>query len=304
MISVVIITHNRESDILERAVKSVFAQTYKNIEVIIVNDSDKSFLGYQNVIEMIKDYIQQYGTQIKYIEHDTPQGACVARNTGLEMAKGEYIAFLDDDDEWEINKLEKQLAVFEKEKRKKVSFVYCGALFIYDNREKKIEEFHPKYLSGNVFNNLLIDNFVMGASFPLIKTEYIRKIGGFDSSFPSCQDWDVWLQLARLGEAYYVAEPLVKYHIHQGDQITKNFRKRVEGISRLLEKYKIYYKKNDIAYYSVLERLLYQYAVNRDMEKTKKLVKEISNIKGIQKTLVMKLKIRVIKWLIFGGRVI
>lgn len=304
MISVVIITHNRESDILERAVKSVFAQTYKNIEVIIVNDSDKSFSGYQNVIEMIKDYIQQYGTQIKYIEHDTPQGACVARNTGLEMAKGEYIAFLDDDDEWKINKLEKQLAVFEKEKRKKVSFVYCGALFIYDNREKKIEEFHPKYLSGNVFYNLLIDNFVMGASFPLIKTEYIRKIGGFDPSFPSCQDWDVWLQLAQLGEAYYVAEPLVKYHIHQGDQITKNFRKRVEGISRLLEKYKIYYKKNDIAYYSVLERLLYQYAVNRDMEKTKKLVKEISNIKGIQKTLVMKLKIRVIKWLIFGGRVI
>lgn len=56
MISVVIITHNRESDILERAVKSVFAQTYKNIEVIIVNDSDKSFSGYQNVIEVIKDY--------------------------------------------------------------------------------------------------------------------------------------------------------------------------------------------------------------------------------------------------------
>ena len=78
----------------------------------------------------------------------------------------------------------------------------------------------------------------------------------------------------------------------------------MEGISRLLEKYKIYYKKNDIAYYSVLERLLYQYAVNRDMEKTKKLVKEISNIKGIPKTLVMKLKIRVVKWLIFGGRVI
>lgn len=302
MISVIVITHNRESVILERAIKSVFDQTYKNIEVIVVNDSDKSFLGYKNVVEVVERFIKMYGSKIKYVEHDVAKGACAARNTGLEMAKGEYIAFLDDDDEWENRKLEKQLSVFENKKETNISFVYCGALFVYDNKEGVIEKFHPKYTSGNIFDKLLVDNFVLGASFPLIRTEYVRKIGGFDLSFPSCQDWDVWLQLSQLGEVYYVAEPLVKYHIHQGEQITKNYRKGVEGITRLLDKYKAYYETNNTAYYSILEKLLYQYAVNKELKETRKIVEEISNLKGITKILIIKLKIRVMKWIVFGGR--
>lgn len=302
MISVVLITHNREWKVVKRAIDSVLSQTYKDIELIIVNDSENNFSELLLIREEIEKLTQNNRNRIKYIEHDAPKGACAARNTGLEMAKGEYIAFLDDDDEWENRKLEKQLSVFENKKETNISFVYCGALFVYDNKEGVIEKFHPKYTSGNIFDKLLVDNFVLGASFPLIRTEYVRKIGGFDLRFPSCQDWDVWLQLSQLGEVYYVAEPLVKYHIHQGEQITKNYRKRVEGITRLLDKYKAYYETNNTAYYSILEKLLYQYAVNKELKETRKIVEEISNLKGITKILIIKLKIRVMKWIVFGGR--
>lgn len=302
MISVVIITHNRECNILKRAIDSVLSQTYKDIEVIVVNDGNKSFGDYHNIVTMMKNYVSQCALQIRYIEHDAPKGACVARNTGLKIATGEYIAFLDDDDEWENNKLEKQLAVFENRRDNRVTFVYCGALFVYENDNEHTEVFHPKYLSGEIFDSLLGENFVLGASFPLIRTEYIRKVGGFDADFPSCQDWDMWLQLSLLGTVEYVEEPLVRYHIHQGDQITKNFRKRVDGLLCLLDKYMMYYKENEKAQYEILERLLYQFALNKNLGEVKNILKRISDLKGIKELTKIKLKLRVVKWLVLGGK--
>lgn len=304
MISVVIITHNRECEILERALSSVIHQSYQDIEIIVVNDSDRSFYDFQHIREMMDSVINNSHINIRYIEHESPKGACAARNTGLKNANGDYIAFLDDDDEWEESKLFDQLIEFEKSEYSNLVFVYCGALYVYDDENYRTKIYNPKYLSGSIFDELLEDNFVMGASFPLIKSSAMKKIGGFDTAFPSCQDWDMWLRLSRVGNASYVNKALVKYHVHKGDQITKNFDKRVEGIERLINKNKLYYEKNVKAYYKILERLLYEYATNRKLEKSIAMLSEIVNkisLSFIQKFILFA---RMIKWIVIGGHYI
>ena len=105
LVTAIITTHKREPEIVERALKSILAQTYKNIEIIVVDDSPESFESRKAV----KDSVTRYTNQnVKYVQHDECKGACAARNTGLYMAKGEYVAFLDDDDEWLPEKIEKQ----------------------------------------------------------------------------------------------------------------------------------------------------------------------------------------------------
>lgn len=121
MISIIITTYKREVGILQRAIKSVLAQTYKELELIVVDDSPATYAH--------REAIRKYVTSISeiptlYIQHERNMGACIARNTGIDNSSGEYICFLDDDDEWLPQKLEKQLQMF----REDVGLVYCGRL--------------------------------------------------------------------------------------------------------------------------------------------------------------------------------
>ena len=107
LVSAVITACNRNIDILERAVKSVANQTYPHIEIIVVDDSSSKAPG--------RKEIEQYLTSkydLRYIRHPKTLGACAARNTGLSVSKGSYIAYLDDDDEWLPTKIERQLTGF------------------------------------------------------------------------------------------------------------------------------------------------------------------------------------------------
>ena len=106
-VSIIIPTYNR-AHLIGRAIQSVLNQTYQNFEIIVVDDGSTD-----NTEEMIKEF-QKHDKRIKYIRHEKNRGGAAARNTGIKVARGEYIAFQDSDDEWLPEKLEKQMDVFQR----------------------------------------------------------------------------------------------------------------------------------------------------------------------------------------------
>ena len=244
LVSAVVTTYKREPDMLLRAVTSILNQTYKNIEIIVVDDSPSEYT-FRKDISVIINQMKIEGINIQYIQHETNMGACVARNTGLLASNGSYIAFLDDDDEWMPEKIEKQVNVI---KNKDVALVYCGC--VYKNDVTGTTTFKKrKYLRGNVFDELLFVNFIESTSFPLIKTDCLRAVGGFDSLMQSAQDYDVWLRIAKNHKIDYVQEELVIYHEHNGEQISTNPIKKINGLERINEKYKSFLDCNRILWW-------------------------------------------------------
>ena len=237
MISVIITTYMREPAFVVRAVTSVLHQTYKETEIIVVDDSPADYQFRREVKAAVCECGREnQETQIRYIEHDTNKGACAARNTGLKFARGEYIAYLDDDDEWLPEKLEKQLNIMESTD---AGLVYCGRICKNDITGVSSTE-KIRYYRGSVFDRLLYMNFIGSTSFPLIRTDCLREAGGFDEKMQSAQDVDVWLRIAEKHTVEYVAEPLVIYHEHGGEQITSNPVKKINGLEQLNQKYKKY----------------------------------------------------------------
>ena len=109
LVTCAITTHKRKPEIVERAIKSILNQTHKNIEVFVIDDSPSDWEYRNDVKSMVEGYSSQ---NVTYIPHEKCMGACVARNTALENAKGEYIGFLDDDDEWNPTKIDKMIKAF------------------------------------------------------------------------------------------------------------------------------------------------------------------------------------------------
>ncbi len=230
MISVVITTYMREPSLVARAIDSVLCQTYRDIELIVVDDSPVDYPLRKAVEAMV--IARKKNTddiEIKYIAHDKNHGACAARNTGLNWAEGEFIAYLDDDDEWLPEKLEKQIRVMYTPD---VALVYCGNINKNDNTGVSIPK-DTDYFDGYVFHRLLYENFIGSTSFPLIRTDCLKSINGFDEQMQSAQDYDVWLRIAEKHKISFISEPLVIYHVHNGEQITSSPQKKINGLERL-----------------------------------------------------------------------
>ena len=255
MVSVVITTYKREPRMVLRALDSALAQTYRDLEIIIVDDSPSDFPAREDVHAVVE--MRQHENpeiNIRYIAHTENKGACIARNTGLEVAAGEFIAYLDDDDEWLPEKIEKQMQVVQKSN---AGLVYCGNLVINDMTGVRTPA-KKEFYRGNVFKRLLNNNFIASTSYPLIRTKCLKEVGGFDPLMQAAQDYDVWLRLAERFEIDYVDEPLVLYHEHEGERITTNPKKKINGPELINQKYakyleadrKLWWKRNlSVAYY-------------------------------------------------------
>lgn len=239
MVTAVITTCKRTPDVLERAIKSVISQTYKDIELFVIDDSPSSYEYREQIKMMVESYSNQ---RVVYIPHQKNSGACVARNTGLKAANGEYIAFLDDDDEWLPEKIEKQLDAFKKYDSK-TALIYCGR-FTVDDTTGVIKERQAEFHEGFVFDILIKKNFIGSTSYPLLRTDVLREFGGFDPQMPASQDYDVWLRIAQKYKVGYVRESLVRYHIHDGEFITGNPNKKIVALERLNSKHEVYLKKH------------------------------------------------------------
>ena len=241
MVSAIITTYKRPPEVVERAAKSVLNQTYSDVELIIVDDSPASY----ELRDSVHYMASSLGERVTYVQHEKNMGACAARNTGIKHAKGEFVAFLDDDDEWLPEKIEKQLSVMEK--NKSAALVYCGRYTYIVSEDKTIEE-NVEFHSGKVYEKLILNNFIGSTSFPLIRKSVAEKLGGFDVNMKAAQDCEFWLRIAREYDVDYVPEPLVRYYIHEGEQITKDFRKKVEALERLENLNSDYLKKHPKAY--------------------------------------------------------
>jgi glycosyltransferase involved in cell wall biosynthesis len=225
LVSVIIPTYNR-AQLLSRAVRSVLDQTYQNLEITIVDDASSDQTG--EILKQFRD------PRIKYLRHEENKGGSASRNTGIRVARGKYIGFLDDDDEWMPSKLECQVEHLENNGR--VDVVYTG-LSVRDLKSgKRVGKVVPQK-KGVIFGDLLGDNYVGTTSSVLIRRERLEIDNLFDEGMPSCQDWDMWLNLSKKCMFDYIQEPMVIYHIHE-ERITTYDESALLGRKMIFEKYK------------------------------------------------------------------
>ena len=183
LVSVIIPTYG-DGEYLRRCVDSVLAQTYRNIEIIVVDDNG---LGTENQIKTASQMdIYKDNPQIKYICHEINRNGSAARNTGVKSSKGEFIALLDDDDEFYPDNIENHMRVLPS-LGEEYALTYCGLRSYVGD---KIDyERHPSK-SGNLLYEVLLHDVVIGSSTLLIKRSVWDRIEGFDESFRRHQDWE------------------------------------------------------------------------------------------------------------------
>lgn len=226
-VSIIIPTYNR-AHLVGRAIQSVLNQTYQDFEIIVVDDG-----SVDNTEEIVGEF-QRRDKRVKYLKHKVNKGGSAARNTGIKASRGEYIAFLDSDDEWLPRKLQLQMEVFQKSPSR-VGAVYTAYVYVKDSG-KEINE-HKISKNGNIHLALLQGNIVGTTSTLLIKRSCFEKVGLFDERLKSCQDWDMWLRISSMYDFEGLSRPLVKFYTgHQS--IFKNPDAVLQGGKIILAKYK------------------------------------------------------------------
>tara|TARA_B100000767_G_C19736633_1_gene524232 strand:+ start:620 stop:1456 length:837 start_codon:yes stop_codon:yes gene_type:complete len=193
LISVIITTKNRISKI-ERAINSVFNQSYKNIELIVVDDASS---------DGTPILIKSKYPNITLHENQKSVGGSASRNIGIKLCKGPFVAFLDDDDYFRLDKLSVQLELFLKNKQ--ASLVVCNYYSI-ENNNTKVSRYRK-----NINHKYYYKNIYGGTSTYFTSLNLINKIGGFDEKLRSAQDWDFALKLSQIGNVLQTREPLVYF---------------------------------------------------------------------------------------------
>lgn len=235
MVSVIIPSYNREKTI-ERAVMSVLNQTYKDLELIVVDDCSKD-----NTVEVLKSIKDD---RFKIIELEKNSGACVARNVGVENAQGDYIAFQDSDDEWLLDKLEKQMAIFEKEN---VDLVFCAFNRLGLGKNLTC----PKLSEGIVERKTLLEDSRISTQTLIGKKECFENVK-FDPEMPRLQDYDITIRLSKKYSIYFVNKPLVNMYV-QNDSISISKNKMIRAETIIFSKYKDDIEKyKDFKYHNML----------------------------------------------------
>jgi len=235
LVSVIIPTYKRDPDTVLRSVKSVLNQTYENIEVIVVDDSPSDFVHRDEVRSVLEDLRD---SRLIYIRHDRNMGANQARNTGIMRSTGEYVAFLDDDDEWMPEKLECLIPLFTDG----VGLVYSGSYSVSGDTVKLRDMSLAR--SGYVFDALMEYNFIGSTSFAIIKKECFEKCGTFLTGLASNQDWELYLRIARSYKVEFTPKPLVRYYKHESERISTNPQKKLQGYGAMLDIYKDYLSRH------------------------------------------------------------
>ncbi len=227
-VSVIIPTYNRDN-LLIRSVKSILNQTNQDYEILIVDDASTD-----NTSEVIKPYLSE---KIKYFRLEKNSGQCKARNFAIDKASGTYIGFLDSDDEWLPEKIEKQMALFKNSNDPNLAAVYCG--FIEKDEVSGITSvINRDNYSGDLYNRFLKGFCPSTPTMFLVKTEILKEVNGFDENLPTFVDLDLWLRIARRGYTFdFVDEPLIVKYEHLGPQIAKNLNKRLDGLKVFLGKW-------------------------------------------------------------------
>ena len=224
-VSVIIPTYNR-AHLLRRAIRSVLGQTYTDFELIVVDDASTDNTA--DVLKNIKD------PRTRYIRHKTNKGGSAARNTGIKAAQGKFIAFQDSDDEWLLEKLEKQISIFNIVSDE-VDVVYCGFLRWDGKSAVYIPSSKIIAREGDISSHILHGNFI-GTPTLLVRRRCFEKAGLFDEQLPRFQDWELIIRLAKICRFHLIDEPLVMVYAVP-NSITNNDDAGVKANEIILEKH-------------------------------------------------------------------
>lgn len=193
-LSVVIPVYNRTL-LLKDAIESVFFQTYKDIQVIVVDDGSDTDVA---------DFLKPYLGRVEYVRIERNRGVSYARNVGIQRAKNDYIAFLDSDDIWLPYKIENQFKLMKEEK----TFVsHTDEFWLKNDKFVNQGNKHRKY-GGFIFKNIL-DICRISPSSVLVDKRVFDVCGLFNTRLPVCEDYDLWLRLASAYKVSYVNKKLM-----------------------------------------------------------------------------------------------
>lgn len=228
-ISVIIPTYNRSNELI-RSIKSVLDQSYNgDIEIIIIDDSknsrkDKIKKDFSNLLKINKN------RHIIYIHKGKKEGSPIARNMGIDIAKGDFIGFLDDDDLWLAEKIEKQVKLFEE--NDDVALVICYSL------DKRFGHERINKPPSKISHETVLKAFNLSSSSSyLLRKNAIEEIDGFDISLPSAQEYDLAIRVSKEYKIMCVPEVLMIQHSTSG-QISENWNRKIKGLISIYSKHR------------------------------------------------------------------
>ena len=250
-VSVIIPTHNR-AEFLRSAITSVLNQTFQDFEIIVIDDASND-----HTREVIANF---NNARIKVIHNQISKGAAGARNIGIVNTSCEYIAFLDDDDEWLPEKLQIQTCLLDNSPPK-----VGGVLTGYT-----IEKMSERIVS--TVNYAMIDlpkGNPIATSSILLRRECFEKCGLFDENMLTGSDYDMWIRISKKFSFKVIKNALVKYYIHE-NSLTFNYEKRARSLEILLEKHKDFFKSDYKGYSKQYLELGITYCYKGDIQKGRK----------------------------------
>lgn len=223
-ISVIIPTYNRAAVVTE-AIDSVLAQTFRDFEVLVIDDGST---------DDTRARLVAYGERIRLICQEN-HGVSHARNVGIRAARGQYIALLDSDDLWLPKKLDMQIAVMEAQP----DIPLCHTEEIWIRRGVRVNQMkkHQKH-GGYIFPNCL-PFCVISPSSVLIRRALFDSVGLFDEALPACEDYDLWLRVAKTYPVHFIETPLIMKRGGHDDQLSRIQwgldRFRIQALDKLLQ---------------------------------------------------------------------
>jgi glycosyltransferase involved in cell wall biosynthesis len=225
-VSVVIPTKNRFDSVVA-SIQSVLNQTFPILEILVIDDCSDDGINHLNEFFKNEERVQIWGNKLSI-------GAGAARNIGIQAAKGDWIAFLDDDDIWMRDKIDKQIALLEINPN--AVACTCSHFRIKASSATRIYDVR---LPENI-DLIYRQNTLGGCSNLIAKRKVLCQIGGFNPRLKSCQDWDIWIKLFQYGKIVSCTEPLLLYRDWGGVKITRNVESLYKG---RLAWYQLYSKK-------------------------------------------------------------
>ena len=224
LISVVIPTFNRV-DALPRSIYSVLRQTYRNFELIVVDDGST---------DATSDLLASIPELIQFVKQPH-RGVSAARNAGISVSRGDLIAFLDSDDEWREDKLEKQLRLFSHENE----YFICHSDELWLKHGQIVNQKNVHRKQGGYFFERALDRCLISPSSVLISRTLLAKVGRFDEDLPAAEDYDLWLRVTAFYPVNFISEPLIIKYGDRNDQLSKTIpaidRYRVQSILKILQ---------------------------------------------------------------------
>jgi glycosyltransferase involved in cell wall biosynthesis len=202
-VSVVIPTRNR-SRLLALALASALEQRNVQLEVIVIDEGSTD-----DTAAVVRSFVDE---RVRLIRHEVAAGKSAARNRGIAEAAGEWVAFLDDDDLWAPDKLARQLQAVRTSGH---HWAYTGAVNI--TSDHRIVGGHPPRSADEVTEGLRRVNAIPGGCSSVLVRKRTLPADGFDTRYRLCEDWDLWIRLARVAPPVCVAQPLVAYRVHAGN---------------------------------------------------------------------------------------